>query len=389
MKLRQAIPPAIIGAIITFVIMGIGFIALQEVLVGITQGAAMSQASLNAEMEMVIIMFFGLILAGMASGGFAAAYLSTRNLKERLEASVLTSGLSGVLSSMGCGALVLIMSPESFVALPPAIAISAGIATIGGTANALLLGAGKSPLSKAFGKAVHDVTQRPIVYLAPLVFLGIMTLISYALEGVVLADSNAMLAIEIGIALAALLLMSFALTGIVKAAKGKQHMMQLLKESVTSSKSVVLGFIILSVPMALVGAGALLLLMSSDLSVIMFLFSPLGAILATLVLTTIMLVLLGFGFLPQAAVLGKHANAIGALKKSFAFVRKNAAGVFSLYALIIAAVIVIQVIVMVLELMVSLAVDITIILPGLEFVLSIALITLAVSAQTHYYIEMK
>ncbi len=387
MKLRQAIPPAIIGAIITFVIMGMGVIALQDVLTGITQAASVSQADIDAELELMLLASFGLLLAGMAAGGFAAAYLSTRNLKERLEASVLTSGMSGVLSAMGWGGLVIIMSPESFVALPPAIAISAGIAALGGVANALLLGGDKSPLSKAFGKAIHDVTQRPIVYTAPFVFMGLLTLMGYALDGFVLADQNAMLALNIATALAALLLMSFALTGIVKAVNGK-HMAQVLRESVTSSKNVVLGFVVLAVPMVAVSIGALFLLMGSN-EALLFIISPLGAIITTIILTAIMFAILGFGFLPQAAVLEKKGNALGALKKSFGFVRKNAAGVFSLYALIIAAVIVLQIATMVLEILASMAADISILAPGMELVLSIVLVTLAVSAQTHYYIEMK
>jgi hypothetical protein len=183
--------------------------------------------------------------------------------------------------------------------------------------------------------------------------------------------------------------MSFALTGVVKAAKGKKRMVEVLKESVTESKNVVIGFLLISVPLLVIGVAAIYFLLGADINTLQMMMMPLGVAVLSLVLTVLMFLLLGFGFIPQTAVLEKKGNAIDALKKSLGFSKKHFAGVFSLYALILASVIVIQIVVMVLEVIASLAVDITAFTPGIEFALSVVLITLAVSAQTHYYTGMK
>jgi hypothetical protein len=198
------------------------------------------------------------------------------------------------------------------------------------------------------------------------------------------ADPTALLAANIAAAIAALLLASFAITGATRSAGSKAGMIRLLTESVTHSKSVVLSMLAIAVPIALLGGAATLVLLQSDAGVLGLILTPLGAAAGSLVLGLIVLAVMALSFAPQAATL-ENKGPIQSLAASFRFARHNAAGVYSLFAVVAGGVVLLQIALVALETIVGLAVNVDAFLPAVDFFISLAVFTFAVAAQTHYY----
>jgi hypothetical protein len=391
--IRQAIPPAVMGAIVIIVLVLLSVVAVFQITTSIQQAISAGQ---ELDLSNISLWMFLGYLAFTAftflAGGFTAAYLSTRSADHRLDASAVAGGLAGTLATAMLLPIILVVTPEAAFEVAQGFVAFTGLAAIGGIVSAMLLGKGESRLWNVVKRTVHDATL-PSVLAPALVFMALIATADLALNSLNLGN-YVMLATGF---LIPLLMYSFAITGVVEGTRPGTGIQASLIRAVTRSKRVLLGFTVLTTLVAGLAIIAYLLLTASGEGLVTLLFTltdtglgltTAGALATSALITVAIVAFMAIGFFPQLA-LTDGKSTIGSLKGSLAFVRKDISGAYSFYALIAASAVVAQLVIIVTDLVVAavsaFVFDITVATPAIDVVMSAVVLAVAVAAQTHYY----
>jgi hypothetical protein len=392
--IRQAIPPAIVGAIVILVLVLLSVNATLQITTSLQQAISAGQ---QLDLESIgLWMFIGyavFIVLTFAAGGFTAAYISTKDAAQRFDVSTAAGGLAGSLAIVALLPFIMFITPEVALEVAAGLIAFTGLATLGGIASAMLLGRGESQLWEVVRRTVHDIMRRPSVLAPALVFMALMAATDIALAALNPGD-YAMLAAGFFIPL---VMYSFAITGVVEGTRPGIGIKAALTRAVTQSKRVLLGFAVLAVAMAALAIIAYLILSASGDGLLALLFTVTdtglgltapGALATSALMTAAIIIVMTLSFFPQLA-LADGRSTLGSLKGSLAFVRRNISGTYSFYALIAAFAVVAQLAILAIDLLVitvsTFAFDVTMAAPAIDVVTLSVMLAVIVAAQTHYY----
>ncbi|MCD6522496.1 MAG: hypothetical protein J7K68_02000 [Candidatus Diapherotrites archaeon] len=329
-KLRELIPPAIVGGIITAALFGLSMLFMQPLL---------SETTFTQE-ELAGMLLFLYLVGGIGSsliGGFISSYFATKQLKSRLERGTLSGLFSGITASLILVfILVLLMSLSTqfltvlfsntaqsyqiiqelfflFVILTGSLGYAGAL---GGAICTFILGTGKSEILKAFSKSKQNLSLR--LYLPVFLFTLIPILTAEYI------DTTSPL-YSLLLIIFSLIFLSISLTFVIRNIKQKEELMKSIKHV----KPVFLSILAASIPAAI-------LFFFSSIWVIYFpqYLNIATSLLSIFTITLSIIYLFLISFVAQAALLPKKKGVKEAIKGSILFTKKHWPSVLSLYVLI-------------------------------------------------------
>jgi hypothetical protein len=384
-KASDAVPGGFVGGVATAVLV----VMLQNF---VNSAAAASQAGGAQPQLPDPVAVSLLILAIFAAGGFIAGFVATRGRKGAFAESIAAAVVSGA-SSVGILALVLLATTPQLLAsgaqaflvqqqlgvvIILIAAFSIAVSAIGGVIVAFIQGgARESALWKVFSSSARFLVANPVVFLPPLVFTALVTIIGI-LAASAPSDDNLLLAAAAAVVVASVVLTAMALSSVILAASRRLRSVdEVFRASTEKAKDVSLALVAVAIPpvIAIVGVSMLPSLGQA-------LFNPVASLAFFALEIALLLYLLAVSFTPQAASLGKD-GVVAAVKSSVSLVRHNFFGAAAFYALLLIIIALFEVAVFIVETLVAMAgVDASAVTGALS---GAATLAFAATAQTAFF----
>ena len=326
MKVKDILPQAAIGALVTIVL-----------LVILESYAAMVLNASQLDSDPMMATIIGMAFLVFAVGGFVASFLSSKKTKDALDRAMATSVLTGMFTVLAIGALTLLSSMGSMTLITMTEVLTMLIllgmvgvfaAVLGGLVLSLMVGKGKSIISAAVKRMWKTYRTQPSAFIAPIVFTILLWALTLIGEEAIMGMGDFAMLAAIVFALITILLSAFAVTSVILAMEKKRKLKVLFRESIKRGKEVFVAMVIITVPVLLVGGLVLFgVLADPNLAELFTVFSP-------LLLLGMGLYMLAMLFVPQVVLLSKK-GVRKSFMESYKFVKKRWMLIFGLMGVIL------------------------------------------------------
>jgi hypothetical protein len=391
---REVLPPAVIGGVMG----GILFVLLVSfVSTTVMQAQQLSLYTGEQLQSPSFVSVLSMLLVGLSVGGFLAAYLASKDRKNRLTHSVLAGLLSGFVSALVILSVTAVMSPQYFdfetetgqffailefgmsvfevgimmgifgiagafallfltetrfsnhviLSLLIGILFAFGLPAFGiplllAVVFLIVLTHTKSDMAKLFTKSAMELKEKPETILPVIVFSTVAFAVIYLIGGLIpgdLTDPNIILGVGFLMMLVTLLLFSMVYAAAIStiASKKRKSFRGIFMDGVYESREIFLGILLVSVPVILLVGILMMGLPYLSQETIQGLLTPLTAGVLLLMNLALFAYVVMVSFIPQVAIVDGESDPRKIVAKSIKFGREKFWVIVVLYVISLGA----------------------------------------------------